>query len=164
MGFLQSGLTESWLLLVSLLVITLFQCAPTCLSPLIFLELTGVKKRDQKCECNSFYSCNIILLQLCMYIYICMFIYICIAIRKTWLMRERHQYLKSGSIHNKWGWPDSPQTGSNLVYADTQLWSAKGIFPSQSNLRTFFLYRLFSCPLWPPLLPLTFYLKIYCPS
>ena len=50
---------------------------------------------------------------------------------------ERDQYLKSGSIPNNWGWPDSPQPSSNPVYADIPLWTAKCIFPSQTNLHTF---------------------------
>ena len=73
---------------------------------------------------------------------------------------QRHQSLKSGSIPNKWRWPDSPQPSSSPVYADTPIWATKCIFPSQINHHTFFLNLLFPCPLWPRLLPLTFNLKI----
>ena len=65
-----------------------------------------------------------------------------------------------GSIPNKWGWPDSPQPISNMIYANTQLWTAKSIFLSQTNHHTFFLNRLFLCPLRTPFLPMTFNLKI----
>ena len=72
------------------------------------------------------------------------------------ICRERRQYLKYGSIPKKWGWPDSPQPSSNPIYTDTPLRTANGIFPSQTNLHTFFINLLFSCLLWPPpLLPLT---------
>ena len=40
---------------------------------------------------------------------------------------ERHQYYISGSIPNKLGWQDSPKPSSNLVYANTPLWTAKCI-------------------------------------
>ena len=73
---------------------------------------------------------------------------------------ERVQCLKCGSIPNKWGWPDSPQPSRYLIYADTPLWSAKCIFPSLTNLCTFFLSLLLPCPLWPSFLPLTFNLRI----
>ena len=36
-------------------------------------------------------------------------------------MIERHKCVKSGSIPNKCGWPDSPQPSSNLIYANTPL-------------------------------------------
>ena len=45
-----------------------------------------------------------------------------------------------------------------------QLRSAQCIFPSQTNLHTFFLNLFFPCPLQPPFPPLTFNLKIQCPS
>ena len=40
-------------------------------------------------------------------------------------LRERHQYLISDSILNKWGWPDSTQPSSNLSDANTPLWWTK---------------------------------------
>ena len=69
--------------------------------------------------------------------------------------REKNQCLKSGRIHNKWWWPDSPQPSNNLIYTNTPLWSAKCIFPFQTNLHTFFhtcfFHVLFRLPffLWP---------------
>ena len=70
-------------------------------------------------------------------------------------VRERHQYLESGSIPNKCEWSDSPQPSSNLVYGNTPLWTAKCIFPSQTNLHTTtstnLFHVLFGLPffLWP---------------
>ena len=84
----------------------------------------------------------------------------CLYIFSVAPLRERHQYLKSGSIPNKWGCPDSPQPRSNLVYADTPHWTAKCTFPSQTNLHTFVHNLLFSHSLQPPFLHLTFNLKI----
>ena len=72
--------------------------------------------------------------------------------------RERDQCLKSGSVPNKRGWPDSPQVSSNLIKANTPLWSTKCI-----NLHTFSLNLLLPRPLRPPFLPLTFNLRNLMP-
>ena len=75
-----------------------------------------------------------------------------------------NQCSKSGSIPNRWGWLDSPQPSSNLVYAITPLWSAKYIFSSQTYIHTFILNLLFPRPPQSSFLPLTFNLKNKCPS
>ena len=66
------------------------------------------------------------------------------------------------TVHMLLTWRDT--SSSNLIYTNAQLWPAKSIFPSQTNLHTFFLSLLFPCPLLPPFLPLAFNLKIQCPS
>ena len=90
-----------------------------------------------------------------------MLVYLVLQI-KLWL--ERHQCLKFGSIPNNWGWLDSRQPSSNVIYANTPHWLANCTFHSQTNLHTFILNLLFPCPLRPPFLPLTCNLKIQGPS
>ena len=55
-------------------------------------------------------------------------------------------------------------TSSNLFNSNTPLQSAMCIFPSQTDLVTFFLNLPFPCPLHPPFHPLTFNPKIECTS
>ena len=48
------------------------------------------------------------------------------------VVRERETPMfKSGSIPNKWGWPDSPQPSSNLIYAKTPFGKVHLAFPGQ---------------------------------
>ena len=47
---------------------------------------------------------------------------------------NQHQ---SGSIPDKWGWPDSPQPSSNLINAYNPRWMAKSIFAQ--NLTSLFI-------------------------
>ena len=65
--------------------------------------------------------------------------------------REEGECLKSGSISNKWGWPNSPQQSINQININNLLWSAKSILPAITSLHTFFLNLFLPYAFWPPL-------------
>ena len=59
---------------------------------------------------------------------------------------ELDQCSKSGSIHTKRGWPDSPLPNGNPINANNQLWSTKCTLPAHADHCAFFHNLPQPCP------------------